>query len=305
MKLFLCMVMFFSIAESVAQLPAVSSGTINRIENLQSEFVSSRNIDVWLPEGYTPKKKYGVLYMHDGQMLFDGDITWNRAAWNVDNMASKLMDEDKIKTVIVVGIWNSGSTRHHDYFPQKPYQSLNQQEKDSVTAHLQRAGRTTAYFNPVSDNYLKFLVRELKPLIDKTYSTLTDRKNTFIAGSSMGGLISLYAVCEYPDIFGGAACLSTHWTGIYVVEGNPVPDAVFKYLSTHLPDPVNHKIYFDHGDQTLDALYPSLQKKADAIMKAKGFTEKNWITRYFPGENHSEQAWEKRLNFPLLFLLKK
>jgi enterochelin esterase-like enzyme len=305
MKLFLCMVMFFSMAKSVAQLPAVSYGTINRIENLQSKFVSSRNIDVWLPEGYTTKKKYSVLYMHDGQMLFDGDITWNRVAWNVDNMASKLMEEDKIKTVIVVGIWNSDSTRHHDYFPQKPYQSLNQQEKDSVTAHLQRAGRTTAYFNPVSDNYLKFLVTELKPLIDKTYSTYTDRKNTFIAGSSMGGLISLYAVCEYPYIFGGAACLSTHWTGIYVVEGNPVPDAVFKYLSTHLPDPVNHKIYFDHGDQTLDALYPPLQKKADAIMKAKGFTEKNWITRYFPGENHSEQAWEKRLNLPLLFLLKK
>jgi enterochelin esterase-like enzyme len=121
----------------------------------------------------------------------------------------------------------------------------------------------------------------------------------------MGGLITLYAVCEYPDIFGGAACLSTHWTGIYVVEGNPVPDAVFQYLTTHLPDPENHKIYFDHGDQTLDALYPTLQKKADAIMKAKGYTEKNWITRYFPGENHSEAAWGKRLNFPLLFLLEE
>jgi enterochelin esterase-like enzyme len=305
MKIFLIMAMSFLIANAVAQLPTVSFGTINRIDSMPSKFVTARNIDVWLPEGYTPKKKYAVLYMHDGQMLFDPAITWNHAAWEADNMVSTLIKENKIKDLIIVGIWNSGSSRHKDYFPAKPYETLTQTEKDSVTAHLLRAGKTTALFNPVSDNYLKFLVTELKPLIDKSYSTLTDRKNTFIAGSSMGGLISLYAICEYPGIFGGAACLSTHWTGIYVVEGNPVPDAVFKYLSTHLPDPENHKIYFDHGDQTLDALYPSLQKKADAIMKAKGFSEKNWITRFFPGENHSEAAWGKRLNFPMLFLLEK
>lgn len=287
-----------------AQIPSVSVGTINRLDRFESKFVTPRNIDVWLPEGYNPKKKYAVLYMHDGQMLFDSAITWNKTSWDVDDVLAKLLTENKIKEVIVVAVWNGGETRHSDYFPQQPYESLTQTEKDTVTAQLQRAGRTTAVFKPVSDNYLKFLVTELKPLIDKTYSTYTDRKNTFIAGSSMGGLISLYAVCEYPAVFGGAACLSTHWPGIFSMDRNPVPDAFVNYLKKHLPDPETHLIYFDYGDQTLDALYPPLQKKVDEVMKAKGFTDKNWMTKYFPGENHSERAWHKRLDSPILFLLK-
>jgi predicted alpha/beta superfamily hydrolase len=124
-------------------------------------------------------------------------------------------------------------------------------------------------------------------------------------GSSMGGLISMYAICEYPDVFGGAACLSTHWPGTFAVENNPIPDAFINYLKLHLPDPKRHKIYFDYGDQTLDALYPPFQKKVDEVMKAKGFSERNWMTKFFQGENHSERAWHKRLDTPLLFLLKK
>ena len=89
------------------------------------------------------------------------------------------------------------------------------------------------------------------------------------------------------------------------MEENPVPDAFVNYMRIHLPNPKNHKIYFDYGDQTLDALYPPLQAKADSVMKEKGFTGKNWITNYFPGEDHSEKAWNKRLGIPLLFLLKK
>jgi predicted alpha/beta superfamily hydrolase len=293
------------IGKSMAQMPAVSSGSIRRVENFKSAFVTARNVDIWLPDGYSKKKKYAVLYMHDGQMLFDSATTWNHTAWEVDDVLDKLQKGKKIKNVIVAGIWNGGATRHADYFPQKPYESLTQAEKDTVTARLQRMGRTTEIFKPVSDNYLKFLVTELKPFIDKTYSTLKDRNNTFIAGSSMGGLISLYAVCEYPNVFGGAACMSTHWPGIFSMEGNPVPDAFMSYLKKQLPNPQTNKIYFDYGDQTLDALYPPLQKKVDAIMKAKHFSERNWMTKYFPGENHSEQSWSRRLAIPLMFLLKK
>lgn len=289
----------------IAQLPLVSSGSIKRIENFPSKFVDARNIDVWLPDGYSPQKKYAVLYMNDGQMLFDSAITWNKMAWNVDDMLTKLMQENKIKEVIVVGVWNRGIKRHPDYFPQKPYNLLTPQQKDYVTKQLQLTGRTTEIFQPVSDNYLKFLVSELKPFIDKNYLASTSRENTFIAGSSMGGLISMYAICEYPKIFGGAACLSTHWPGIFTMENNPVPDVFLKYLETNLPNPKNHKIYFDCGDQTLDAWYPPIQKKADEIMKAKGFTGKNWMTKYFSGEDHSEKAWSKRLDIPMLFLLKK
>lgn len=290
---------------AAAQLPKVSSGALKRIDSFQSKYVTARNIDIWLPEDYSEQKKYAVLYMHDGQMLYDTAIAWNKQSWDVDDVLAGLKRENVIRDVIVVGVWNGGNTRHPDYFPQKPYESLAQIEKDTITAQLQRAGRTKEIFQPVSDNYLKFLVKELKPFIDKNYSTYTDRKNTFIAGSSMGGLISMYAICEYPNVFGGAACLSTHWPGLWSLENNPVPDAFLNYLKNKLPNPKKHKIYFDYGDQTLDALYPSLQKRADEIMQSKGFTNKNWITKFFPGENHSEQAWNKRLYIPMVFLLEK
>lgn len=87
------------------------------------------------------------------------------------------------------------------------------------------------------------------------------------------------------------------------MENNPVPNAFFSYLKKHLPSPKIHKIYFDYGDATLDALYPPLQQKADEIMKEKGFTSATWLTKYFPGEEHSEKAWHKRLAIPLTFLL--
>lgn len=280
------------------------SGKIDLIENFPSKFISERNVEVWLPENYNPKNKYAVLYMHDGQMLFDAGTTWNNQSWDVDDVAARLMQADKVMDFIVVGIWNSAKNRHADYFPQKPFEAMNQEQKDFVNRLLQTNPTTTIGFQPNSDNYLKFLVKELKPFIDKKYSVYKDKEHTFVAGSSMGGLISMYAICEYPNIFGGAACLSTHWPGIFSVENNPVPDAFFSYMKTNLPNPKNHKIYFDYGDQTLDALYPPLQKKADEVIKMNGFTDKNWLTKFFPGENHSEKAWNRRLNIPLEFLLK-
>lgn len=289
----------------MAQKPTPSFGTIDRVENFNSKYVAARNIDVWLPENYDKNKKYAVLYMQDGQGLYDSSITWNHQSWDVDDVISKLLRENKIKNVIVVGVWNGQTQRHAEYFPQKPFDQMTQVEKDTVTAQLQRASRTKEVFQPIADNYLKFIVTELKPFIDKNYSTYKNAENTFIAGSSMGGLISMYAICEYPTVFGGAACLSTHWPGSFSTEDNPIPNAFFKYMSEHLPNPQNHKIYFDYGDQTLDALYPPLQKWADDVMKAKEYLNTNWTTRFFPGDDHSEKSWNKRLHIPIQFLLSK
>jgi enterochelin esterase-like enzyme len=301
-KILICCVVFLN-HFALAQLPVPASGTIQRAENFPSKYVAARNIDIWLPANYNPNKKYAVLYMHNGQNLYDSNTTWNYQSWDVDDVLDKLMQAQTIQDVLVVGIWNGQQSRHAEYFPQKPFESLLPAEKDSITAELQIAARTKEGFTPTSDNYIQFLVEELKPYIDSTYSTNTDRAHTFIAGSSMGGLISLYAICEYPKVFGGAACFSTHWPGTFHVDNNPVPEAFVRYMRDHLPDPSSHRLYFDYGDQGLDALYPPLQTKADAVMKAKGFSEKNWITRYFPGENHSERAWNKRLHIPMLFLL--
>lgn len=284
----------------------VISGKTDLIENFVSGYVTPRNIEVWLPENYNPKKKYAVLYMHDGQMLFDATRSWNKQSWEVDEVASGLLKDGKIQDVIVVGIWNGGTTRHKDYFPQKPFENLSQDQKDFVSIKLTEPGKTKIDFKPVSDNYLKFLVKELKPFIDKKYAVFKDPKHTFIAGSSMGGLISMYALCEYPEVFGGAACLSTHWPGVFAVENNPVPDAFAQYLKEHLPKLKSNKLYFDYGDQTLDAMYPPLQQKVDSIMKSQNPAGKyQWQTQFFPGKDHSENAWKERFHIPLIFLLKK
>jgi enterochelin esterase-like enzyme len=306
-KLTLLILLLIASTHSAAQTPPpkAQSGQIHHIKNFPSKYVTARNVDIWLPAGYTDILQYAVLYMHDGQMLFDPEQTWNKQAWDVDEVATALFEKNKIKNFIVVGIWNGGPSRHSDYFPQKPFEQMTSIEKDTVIAQLQRAGRVKEIFQPQSDNYLKFIVKELKPYIDKNYSVSTKRANTFIAGSSMGGLISLYAICEYPKIFGGAACLSTHWVGTFTLDNNPIPNALLKYLKKKLPNSKSHKIYFDCGDQTLDALYPDIQKKVDGIMVQKGYDKDSWLTRYFPGENHSEQAWKKRLHIPFGFLFEQ
>ena len=282
----------------------VTSGKMQRFLNFKSKFIDARNVDVWLPNGYSDKEKYAVLYMHDGQMLFDAEQSWNKQVWEIDEVASQLITENKTRKFVVVGIWNNGQKRHPEYFPQKAYKDLSSQQKEFVSNDLLKRGKINQNFNPISDSYLKFIVTELKPFIDKTFSTKTDRKNTFIAGSSMGGLISLYAICEYPKVFGGAACLSTHWAGIYQLNNNPIPETFFSYVKKHLPKPKNHKIYFDYGNKTLDSLYPTLQKRVDIIMTEKGFTDKTWITKFFPGKDHSENSWHERVHIPLEFLLK-
>jgi predicted alpha/beta superfamily hydrolase len=289
---------------SSAQIPKVSSGTIKRFEHFSSKYVIPRNIDVWLPAGYTPSKKYAVLYMQDGGSLFDSSIVWNHQEWGVDEVMGRLLSEHKVRDCIVVGIWNTGITRHNEYLPQKPFEALSAAEKDTVLK-AKRAGGQDVFreYDIRSDHYLRFIVEELKPFIDSSFSTLTNRAHTFIAGSSMGGLISIYAICEYPGVFGGAACLSTHWTGIFRSYNNPFPGKMLTYLSTHLPSPAQHRIYFDHGTATLDSMYAPFQAAVDVLMKARGYTAVNYISKIFPGADHSERSWNSRLEIPIVFLL--
>jgi enterochelin esterase-like enzyme len=284
-------------------LPAVSSGRIERLEDFRSVYVSPRHIDVWLPANYSSRGRYAVLYMHDGQMLFDDTITWNKQSWGVAETVDELSRAGKIRDCIVVGIWNSGGSRHSDYFPQKPFDSLPVAFRDLLKQARRDDGSPLFAVDVRSDGYLAFVVEELKPFIDRRYATLSTADSTFTAGSSMGGLISIYAVCEYPGVFGGAACLSTHWTGIFTNENNPIPDVLVEYLRQKLPDPANHRIYFDHGTETLDALYEPHQQRVDRLMMSKGYVSTNWQTRKFTGADHSEEAWRKRLHIPITFLL--
>jgi predicted alpha/beta superfamily hydrolase len=276
--------------------PKVSSGTILRLENFKSQHVSPRNIDIWMPEGYSASKKYAVIYMHDGQMLFDTAQAWNRQEWKVDETLSQLNREQKTVECIVVGIWNTGADRISEYFPTKIYNLLEEKMAGNLSSK---------YFNGMSargDQYLKFITQELKPFVDKNYFTLPDREHTFMMGSSMGGLISIYAICEYPAIFKGVACLSTAWLS-QIEPGYEIPAATFAYLKDNLPSPSDHLIYMDYGTGESDKSYETTQAFVDLIAKGKGYNAANYSSKTYEKEEHNEIAWSRRLNVPMAFLI--
>ncbi|MEZ5196001.1 MAG: alpha/beta hydrolase-fold protein [Bacteroidales bacterium] len=267
------------------------------MKNVVSDYVIPRNVDVWLPPSYysTKNKRFPVLYMHDGQNLFDtATATWG-ITWGIAEWVEKLSGQGKIPEVIIVGMWCTPK-RYLEYMPNKPFNLLS---NELQTTLIDEYGG-----NPLGDEYLKFIVEELKPEIDKTYKTLPDQANTFIMGSSMGGLISSYAITEYPEVFGGAACLSTHWIGSTKNGGHEVSNALVKYLTENLPSPDNHKYYFDFGTKALDSLYKPHQLKIDSVMHKAGYLQgENWMTQKFEGAEHNEYFWQKRLDIPLVFLL--
>ena len=267
-------------------------------ENFPSKFVDSRNVEVFLPSGYDTLESCPVLYMFDGQNIFHGKKSWMsneyNHGWQVDDTIDSLNKIGVIPPLIVVGIFNIGDKRASEYMPSKP---KNEVEKRIASADkwiredYQKWGIS-------SDQFLKFLVKELKPYIDTNFKTNRGRNSTFLAGASMGGLVSAYAISEYPDIFGGAACISTDW---------PELNGVFlEYLKNNLPSPKNHKIYFDFGTKGLDSLYEPYQLIIDTLMIKHGYEEnKNWITMKFNGADHNENFWRKRFHYPLKFFFNK
>lgn len=266
-------------------------GILDLHRKFESMYVPQRNVEVWLPPAYfiQSANSYPVIYMHDGQNLFNSETANINIDWGLDETLSGLMQDGKIPEAIVVGIWNS-EHRWREYMPQK-------------VLELPQASRARNEFialyggEAYSDSYLKFLVIELKPFIDQNYRTMPGWENTHIMGSSMGGLVSIYALCEYPQVFRTAGCLSTHWPA-----GQGMTIA---YLRDALPKSGQHKIYFDYGTETLDAHYEEFQVKVDVIMQDAGYIQgKDWITRKFPGAEHSERAWRQRVHIPLEFLLK-
>lgn len=277
----------------------LSSGSLHRIDAFPSQFIKARPVDIWLPDGYSADKKYAVLYMHDGQMLFDAKTTWNKQEWKVDEWAGKLQKEGKTKDFIVVAPHNISEIRWNDYFPQGSLAYLPKATYDSIIK-AQKIDNDKKKLN--ANNYLKFLTKELKPFIDKKYSVYADPQNTMVAGSSMGGLISMYAVTEYPEVFSKAACISTHWPGIMPQKNNPIPQAIFAYMKDRIPLAEVHSFYFDYGTKTLDQYYPQYASTVDSIFKYKGYDSSNFVNRKFEGADHSENSWNLRLDIPLTFL---
>jgi len=300
-RLFLALLLLLTAAPAAAK---INAGRLVDLGTLQSRYADPRRVTVWLPSGYTPNgPRHAVLYMHDGQNLFDPETGYGGMEWKLDETLDRLISERKVRPTIVVAIWNTPK-RLREYVPSKAFAHLPPRYLNQV--------RGLYGGDPLSDGYLKFITRELKPRIDRQFRVNTDRGNTAIMGSSMGGLISLYAIDEYPNIFGGAGMMSTHWPMFLPAEGKDLSEGEYAAVSTafehyigpSLPSPATHKLYFDHGSEMLDRLYAPYQARIDRVVARRGYRQRlNWISRNFPGQAHNEVSWASRVEIPLRFLL--
>lgn len=260
-------------------------GRLDVVTTFPASAIGARRVDVWLPPDL-PSDALPVLYMHDGQNLFEAEHATHGIPWGMDASIHALMRRGAIRGAIVVGIWSTDA-RRREYMPARAWNLL--------PSTLRRPFQRDEGGPPCSDAYLRFLVSELKPWVDRTYPVDPAPEATFLLGSSMGGLISVYAVCEYPEVFAGAGCLSTHW---------PAGEGVMiDYLARALPAPGRHRLYFDHGSEGLDAEYAPYQNRVDEVLRGAGWQEEiDFLTRRFPGAGHHEAAWAARVPLPLTFL---
>lgn len=270
------------------------------IHTIKSKTLGDRTVRVYVPGDYeTGGGPYDVLYMQDGQMLFDSKITWNHQEWGVDEAMDTLIALGRIRPTMVVGIDAAGTAsdtkRIAEYCPSDVASLI-------ADGHAMYSGMIT----PKGNEYLQFVVDEVKPFIEMTYpQAYREREHTWIMGSSCGALISSYAVNKYPDVFAGAACMSTHSTlSVDATFDMEVVKGYVQYLTKTRP--VNtYKIYFDRGDKTLDANYADTQEFVNGGYTGDGWCEPSFKYEFFPGAAHDEKSWRARLDVPLVFLLGK
>ncbi len=226
-----------------------------------------RRVLIYLPENYSnPKNHYPVLYIHDGQNVFDGATSF-AGEWGVD----EFLDSTKARQCIVVAIDNGGNKRLNEYCPYDF--TLNPKKPKENKGEGQQ--------------YVDFLVKTLKPVIDKKYRTLKDKKNTFITGSSMGGLISFYAVLKYPKVFGGAGVFSP---SVWICK-----EDLLNLVKT-TGKKVNSKIYFYCGKLEGPGMIPDMLK----VFEELAAVSKSKMTTVIRDDGkHNEPTWRKE--FPLFY----
>jgi predicted alpha/beta superfamily hydrolase len=248
-------------------------------KKFQSKLLGNeRTIIVCLPPGYDSAAdlKYPVLYMQDGQNLFDASTSYNGIEWQVDETAQNLITNKKIEPVIIVGIYNSPErTPEFTPFNKTP---------------TGEAGRGNLYG--------RFIVEELKPMIDHAYRTLPDRAHTAIAGSAMGGLVTLAIAHDHADVFGNVAVLDP-W----------LRDSQHALLDEWKDDSwmKQTRFYIDMGTNGA-GLYPTDSavddaNKFDQKLKAAGLKAgTDYSFQIVQGAQHGESAWQKRIGNVLMFL---
>lgn len=223
----------------------------------------TRRIWIYLPENYT-SQKYPVLYMHDGQNVFDAATSF-AGEWKVD----EFLDSAVLKSCIVVAIANGENKRMNEYCPFDFVLNKKTQQKEKGEG----------------PQYVDFIIKTLKPFIDKKYNTLKNKENTFIAGSSMGGLVSLYALLKYPKVFGGAGIFSP---SVWICK----PE-ILKLINS-AGKKINSKIYFYCGKQESDKMVTDMLLTLETINKVS----KSKITTVIRDDGkHNENSWQKEFPF--------
>ncbi|RYG07583.1 MAG: alpha/beta hydrolase [Chitinophagaceae bacterium] len=217
-----------------------------------------RQVWIYLPKDYSKlKKKYPVIYMQDGQNLFHANPP-RANEWAVDSVMDSLIREGS-KEMIIVGIDHGGKDRLKEY---NPYDSQ--------------------YGKGEGKAYIQFLVETLKPYIDSKYRTLKDAKHTSIAGSSMGGLISMYAITEYPKVYGSAGVFSpAFW----------LAPKIYSDVTDRLSHLKNSKVFFVAGDKEGTAMVRDMKKLYD-ILNPDG-TNKNVVLSEKEDGKHTEWFWHR------------
>ena len=291
-------VMALAMALPAAAQPA---GRFVDIPAVATTAIDPPHVTIWLPPGYdAARHRYGVVYMNDGQNVFFPARSGFDKVWAADKAVRTLVAAHRIAPVIVVAIDHPGAARYRQYFPQRLY---------TMAAAPLRAQFDRLAKGPITgDRYLAFLIRDLKPLVDRRFRTRADAAHTAIVGSSMGGLISCYAFIEHPEVFGRAACVSTHWPLADPADVGPFSAEVAglwkAYLTRRLGKPAGRRLWMDHGTATLDAAYPPWQRAIDADVAALGWRrERDFASRAYPGAAHEENAWAARLPDMLAWLL--
>jgi alpha-glucosidase len=215
---------------------------------------------LYLPPDYaTSTKRYPVLYMQDGQNLFD-NVTSFSGEWQVDETLNTLFNQGNYGA-IVVGIDNGGGERLNEYSPWV----------------------NPSYGGGLGDEYADFLANTLKPYIDANYRTRPEPAMNALIGSSMGALISTYAACEYPNAFRKVGNLSpAYWFALSSMNAyiNALPASVLQ----------NHRMYFVAGTNESSSMVPNINTVRTNLL-AKGLTASNAFTKYDSFGTHTEGYW--------------
>ncbi len=290
--------------------PKLSEGRVVAWPSLDGGAAGKMTVWIWLPPGYDEArgKRHPVLYMHDGQNLFDKDLTVYNQEWGIDEAIPRMVRQGDLRDWIVVGV-QSPKARYHALFPEKMLPLLSPDFRNRV--ETLDAGEPRGPFT--GDAYLKFMVGVVKPRIDGEYRTLKGPEDTAVMGSSMGGLMAFYAMAEYPDVFGQAAAVSMHVAlagpsekGLdHAKAAADAADAFRRYLATTKMNPGTNRLYIDHGTGTLDGSYGSYSSALVPMLHQAGWNGSSFEFRTYAGAEHNETAWQQRVDIPLAFLDRK